>query len=334
MAGNGWVVGVVAETNYRGGGKQMKRIFISVLLVVAALTLVGCLATPQGPSEEGAINIGVMPDVESIPFIIAEKNGYFEAQGAEVNLIHFKSAQDRDSAMQSGQLDGLITDVVAVVFANEGGLKQRIIAANDGNIEMLAGRDTGINTLTDLVNKQVGLSTNTIMEYSADKMLQSQQIDPATIHKVAIPPLPTRLEMLLEGRIDACILPDPLAALAVKNGAKVLCSTDELANKPGAIAFTERSLKDNPEAIKAIFRAYNDSVAYLEQGLNEEYLDFIIEKQGFPADVRDSLQLPPYRLATPPEKDIIAGVLGWMKAKDLIKGDYQYIDLVDESFLR
>ena len=113
-----------------------------------------------------------MPDVESVPFIMAEKNGYFEEEGVKVKILHFKSAKDRDSALQSGQLDGVITDVVAVVFSNEGGTDLKIISKNDGNIEMMAGKDSGINTIAELKGKSIGLSTNTIMEYTVDKMLE------------------------------------------------------------------------------------------------------------------------------------------------------------------
>lgn len=311
----------------------MRSRLVYLLILALAVSLTGC--TPSQPPSAGhtSLNIGVMPDVESIPFIIAEHNGYFQKQGVEVNLIHFKSAQDRDSAMQSGQLDGMITDIVAVVFANEGGFNQKIIARNDGNIEMLAGADTGINSLAGLKGKRVGLSTNTIMEYSVDTILQSGQIQPEDVQKVAIPPLPTRLEMLVEGRIDACILPEPLAGLAVKNGARVLSSTDELANKAGAIAFTEKSLTEHPEAIKAVFRAYNDSVAYLAQEAKESYLDFVIEAQSFPVAISESLVLPKYSEAVRPDEKIVADVVEWMKAKDLVSGEYKYEDLVDESIL-
>jgi len=312
----------------------MKRILVCLLVLAAAFNLLGCAPKDPAPAEQKKINIGVMPDVESIPFIIAEKNGFFEKHGVNVKIIHFKSAQDRDSAMQSGQLDGLITDHLAVVFANEGGFKQKIIAKNDGNVLMLAGKDSGIESMQDLKGRTVGLSTNTIMEYMVDKMLEAHQVKPEDVKKVAIPALPTRLEMLEEGKIDACILPEPLAGLAVKNGAKVLSSTDELANKPGAIAFTEKSLQENPEAIKAIFRAYNDSVAYLQSEPAESYLDFVIEAQGFPATIRDSLVLPQYSHAVKPDEKIVNDVVQWMKDRSLIKGDYAYQDLVDESILR
>ena len=312
----------------------MKKLLIVFMIIISSLALVGCSQKEDVATPPETINIGVMPDVESIPFIIAEKNGYFAREGVKVNIEHFKSAQDRDSALQSGKLDGVITDIVAVVFANEGGFDLRMIAKNDGNIELLAGPESGIKSVEEIKGKDIGLSTNTIMEYSLDKMLADAQLAPADINKVAVPQLPTRLEMLQGGKIDAAILPEPLAGLAVKNGALVLNSTDRMAHKAGAIAFTGKSLKENAEAIKAVFRAYNEGVAYLAREPVAGYADFIIETQGFPLDIKDSLQLPQYSQAELPDEKIVAQVVQWMQAKKLIKGSYEYNDLVDQTVLR
>lgn len=317
----------------------MKKAIICLLFLTIGLSISGCGKGKEAPVEpkttsQKTITIGVMPDVESIPFILAEKNGYFKKEGVNVKIEHFTSARDRDSALQSGQLDGVITDVLAVIFANEGGIKLKIISKNDGNIELLAGKDSGINSIQDLKGKNIGMSTNTIMEYTTDKMLETGQLKPEDVKKVAIPPLPTRLEMLQGGKIEAAILPEPLAGLAVKNGARVLNSTDRMANKAGAIAFTVKSLQQNPVEIKAVFRAYDDAVNYLRKEPVTNYIDYVIQAQGFPAAVKHTLQVPAYQNAAAPDPKILVDVEKWMQAKSLIKGNYEYKDLVDDKVLR
>ena len=315
----------------------MKKIIVILLTVLFSVGLLGCAEddkADKAKETQKTINIAVMPDIESIPLIIAEKNGYFEKHGVNVNIQHFKSAKDRDSAYQSGKIDGMITDIVAVVFANEGGIKQKIIAKNQGDIKLMAGKDSGINTVQNLKGKDIGISSNTIMEYTLDKMLEAAQIKPEEVNKVAIPQLPTRLEMLQGGKIDAAILPDPLADLAIANGALVLNSTDAMNNKAGAIAFTDTILEENPEAVKAVFRAYNDAVDYLAKEPPENYIDFLIQEQGFPEQVKDTIKLPQFHKAELPDPNIVADVVSWMRAKDLIKGNYEYKDLVAENILR
>lgn len=315
----------------------MRKVVWGLLIFLSFYSFIGCSGgnTPNKDAETNkTITIGVMPDVESVPFLIAEKNGYFKNQGVKVRIEHFNSAKDRDSALQSGKLDGVITDMVAVVFANEGGINLRIISRNEGDIKLLAGKDSGITSIADLKGRGLGLSTNTIMEYSADKMLEEGGVNPDEVSKVAIPPLPTRLEMLQGGKIDAAILPDPLAALAVKDGAAVLNSTDRMQNKSGSIAFTADSIAENPEEIKAVFRAYNDAVEHLQSEPASTYIDFIIEEQGFPARVKDILVLPEYKKAELPDEEIFKDVVKWMQNKDLIKGNFKYQELVDATILR
>lgn len=317
----------------------MKKLLIFCLIIFYSISLIGC--SQAGNSADGnktvsdkIINIGVMPDVESIPFLIAQENDYFTKEGVKVNIEHFSSAKDRDSALQSGQLDGVITDMAAVLFANEGGIKLRIIAKNEGNIALMAGKDSGISSVAQLKGKDIGLSTNTIMEYTTDKMLEDAELKPSDVNKIAIPPLPTRLEMLQGGKVTAAILPEPMAGLAINNGAIVLNTTDQMKNKAGAIAFTAESIAESPEEIKAIFRAYNQAVEYLQNERQETYIDFIIEEQRFPTVIKDTLQLPEYQKAELPKKEIFADVVKWMQDKQLIKGSYEYKDLVDENILR
>ena len=86
----------------------MKKKLICLLMIISCLGLAGCSqgqTTTEPRKTEKIIRIGVMPDVESIPLIIAEKNGYFEKEGVQVKLVHFKSAKDRDSALQGGEHD-------------------------------------------------------------------------------------------------------------------------------------------------------------------------------------------------------------------------------------
>ena len=312
----------------------MKKILVYLLIIISTISLIGCSKEKPAAVPAKTITIGVMPDVESIPFIIADKNGYFTKEGVQVKLVPFKSAKDRDSALQSGQLDGVITDLLAVVFANEGGINLKICSKNDGNIELMAGKNSGISSIADLKGKQIGLSTNTIMEYTTDRMLEAGQVKPEDVKKVAIPQMPTRLEMLQGAKVDAAILPEPLAGLAVKNGAKVLNSTDSMSNKAGAIAFTAQSLQDNPAEIKAVFKAYNDAVDYLQKEPLANYVDYIIQTQGFPAEIKDSFKLPQYTKAELPSEMIFNDVVKWMKDKNLIKGNYEFKALVNDQVLR
>lgn len=315
----------------------MRKVALLMLVLVVSIGLIGCTSSETKPDDQSSpktITIGVMPDYESTPFIIAARNGYFEEEGVKVKIEQFKSAKDRDAALQSGLLDGVVTDVVAVVFSNEGGVDLKIIARSDGDIKMLAGKDSGILKLDDLKERSIGLSINTVMEYTVDQMLATAGISPGDVDKIAIPALPNRLEMLQGNKVDAAVLPEPLAGLAITNGSRVLISTREMAEKPGVIAFTAQSIQQYPEKIAAVFKAYNRAVDYLQTEPPQNYIDYIVETQGFPAGAAANPELPAYQKAAAPDESIVADVVEWMQAKSLIKGNYVYQDLVNNEILR
>ncbi len=95
--------------------KFWKQLCCLGLAAVAMLSVAGCGGSSPESSSSGKmqkLSIGLMPDTDSLPFLIAEEKGYFADEGLEVDLKQFKSAMDRDSALQSGNLDGAVVRAV------------------------------------------------------------------------------------------------------------------------------------------------------------------------------------------------------------------------------
>lgn len=285
-------------------------------------------------SSEKTITIGLLPDTDSVPFVIAEKQGYFKEAGVEVKIEQFKSAKDRDSALQAGKLDAVITDVLAVAFAKEGGFDVKITSKTDGNYKLLVGKDSGINSVADIKGKSIAISANTLIEYATDKLLEAANYTSQDVKKEAIPQIPTRLEMLQNGKIDSATLPEPMASLAMKNGAKLIDETAKHDMNPGVLAFSAASIKEKSAEIKAVYTAYNKAVEYINGTPVSDYVDLLIEKLGFPEDIKDSIALPEYKKAEMSKEKDVTDVLAWLKSKELIKGNYEFKDLIDDQFVR
>lgn len=274
------------------------------------------------------ITIGLMPDTDSVPFIIAQEKGYFKEEGLEVNLQQYKSAMDRDSALQSGNLDGAVSDILAVAFAKSGGFDVKVTSFTDGSYKLIASKDSGIQDVKGLAGKDVSVSRNTIIEYVTDQILAKENMDGDSINKVIIPQIPTRLEMLQNGKLAAATLPEPMASIAVHNGCKYVTGADELGINPGVIMFTAKATDSKKAEIQAMYRAYNKAVAYLNQADRSEYIDLVIEKGGFPPAAKDALKLPKYHEAALPKERDVMDCLSWLKSKNLISESYSYKDLV------
>ena len=230
----------------------MKRLLaaaLSALLLLAA----GCGSEPQPKDAKlSKITIGLMPDTDSIPFIIAAERGYFAEEGVEVEFVPFKSAMERDAALQSGNLDGAISDLLAVIFARSGGFALHATSYTDGNYNLVAGGNTGISTAPDLHGKEIAISRNTIIEYVTDEILAVNGLNEREVSKVVIPQIPVRLEMLQSGNLAAAVLPEPMASVAVASGSRYVTGSGELGINPGVIVFADSAINEKADSIRAM----------------------------------------------------------------------------------
>lgn len=309
----------------------MKKI---ISLLSAFILIISLSSCSFGKKTIKELSIGVLPDVDSIPLIIAQQQGYFEKEGIKVNIVQFKSAKDRDSAFQAGKIDGAVSDVLAAAFAKEGGFDVKITSMTNGSYKLLVNKNSKISKIEDLKGKSIAISKNTIIEYACDMMLKEANVSFDDVKKSVIPQIPVRLEMLQNGKVDSAVLPDPLATVAVKNGASVLNSTDKLNINPGVLIFSSSSINSKRMEIKSFYSAYNKAVEFLQNKPVESYIDVLTEKAGFPDDVKDSIILPKYTKALLPSNKDVEDVIRWLYDKQLIKNEYKFNELVDESFVR
>ena len=308
-----------------------KLLFLVSVLVMIVLSAAGCGNTADqtaGNKELQEINIGLMPDIDSVPVIMAQEKGYFAEEGLKVNIQQFKSAMDRDAALQSGNLDGAISDMLAVAFAKSGGFDVKVTAFTNGSYKLIAGKDAEVNSVHDLIGKDVAISKNTIIEYVTDQITATNNMPENSLNKVVIPQIPTRLEMLQNGKLAAATLPEPMGSIAIYNGCKYITGSDELGINPGVMMFTSKAVESKKAELQAFYRAYNKAVAYLNDTDKAQYMDIVIEKSGFPAAAKDALVLPKYRPAGLPKQQDVTDCLTWMNHKNLIKQNYTYDDIV------
>ena len=307
----------------------MKKILLLSMLILTLALAAGCgNSNDKTQKDLQPITIGLMPDTDSLPFIIAKEKGYFAEEGIEVNIQQYKSAMDRDSALQSGNLDGAVSDMLAVAFAKAGGFDVKVTSFTDGSYKLIASKDAGINNVKALAGKDVAVSRNTIIEYVTDQILAKEGMDSESINKVIIPQIPTRLEMLQNGKLAAATLPEPMASIAVSNGCMYVTGSDELGINPGVIMFTAKTVDNKTAEIAAMYRAYNKAVDYLNNTSRDEYIDLVVEKGGFPPAAKEALKLPEYHKAALPKESDVTDCIKWLNNKGLVKEHFSYQDIV------
>ena len=96
-----------------------------------------------------------------------------------------------------------------------------------------------------------------------------------------------------------------------------------------ALASLAAQAADEKKAeLQAFYRAYNKAVKYLNEHPQDEYMDLVIEKSGFPDAAKAALKLPQYREAGLPAEKDVSECINWMVQKELIKQSYTYDELV------
>ncbi len=300
----------------------MNRVLPKLLPIAlfAATTAVSAAAAP--------LRFGILPDADSLPFMVASDEGIFAAQGVEVELVRFANPQERDAAFQAGRLDGAISDLLAAAFFASGGFDARVTSRTDGRYGIVASPASGIKSAAGLRGKKIGLSTNTIIQYSVDALLGAAGIPMAAYEAVSVPRIPVRLELVLSGGIDGAGLPEPLLTAAVARGAVLVATTEESHIDAGVVLFSKRIIDRRLEELRAFYRAYAAACERIN-GRQDAYRSYLVEKAGFPAEIRDTYRFVRYLSPALPETAQVQGALDWLTARGLLSKALGPAELLD-----
>lgn len=320
---------------------KMKKKLSVLLCFILSVVMVGCHAkapipeASPSPSEAGAekesLSLGLISSISALPIIMAEEKGYFEEAGVDVKLEFFKAAKDRDAALQAGQIDGVICDQIAIAIYQNVGIDMKITGMTDGEFVLVAGANSGINQVADLVGKKVAISENTVIEYTLDQLLDKYDVSEAAVEKVAIPAMPTRLEMLNNGEIDAAIMPSPFSDTAIANGGKMIEKVDvDSGMYPSVTAFKQSVINEKPNAIKAFYTAYNKGVDYINTTDVKAYEEVIITTIGYPEEMRGNIIAPVFRKNQLPPLEEVEDVFDWCEDKGLLTITLEPADAVSD----
>lgn len=292
--------------------------------LLALITLFACEGNSPEATDE--LTIGLMPSLDSFPVVLADYFGYFEDEGVTVNIEAFSSAADRDAAMQAGELNGATFDLVAVGLYIEAGFPIRVTGNTTGRFTLVA--QDGITHISDLAGHDVVISEHTAIDFMLDEMVRAEGYETNYLNRVILGPIPGRMELLREGQASAALLPEPWATMAIMDGFVNITDTVELGMNPFVIAFSDETINELPEAIRAFYRAYNRAVDYINSNDLTDYFHIIVEEIGFSEQVADHLLLPTFTHNTLPSSDVLTAAINWLRSRDLISESITPDDLI------
>ena len=251
--------------------KQRTRTLKKFILSATVAFLFGTSA-----SNAGEITIGMAPNLQTLPIVVAMSEGYFADEKIELKIVKFTSGRRALEALIGGQLDVAFMAEYPVSIAS---LRKQpfgtftTLSRYTAN-RMISKASIGFKDPSSLSGKKIGTTKGSNTEFFTEALIEKFKIDAEVINVSPADIVPA----LARGDIDAGIMfPDFYPAAEKAIGADyreyrsdayiawfVLSATPEMLNKrPDELAAFVRALikaeefiKSNPnEAMKALAKA-------------------------------------------------------------------------------
>ena len=310
-------------------------------VLMGMMLLTGC---GGGDAKKDAttepLKVGLLRIDDSFPFYVAQQEGLFEKYNVAVELQSFSNARDQATALQGGELDALMTDTVVTGLSIKGGSDIRIVAMalgavpEEGRFLVVSAPNSGITSPEQLAGKNVAISNNTMMDYLIDQF--ETELNLGNLTTVNMPDLMLRTTTLLEGKdIAAAILPDPLAAYAVAEGANIVIDDTKLSTNfsQSVVAVTKENIDNNREQVAAMLAAYNEAIELINAN-PDKYRAFALECANVPENLAATYPTPSFTAKAVPTEEQISRVNAWLVEKELLTEAYTYEQMVDDSFVQ
>lgn len=289
----------------------------------------GSNATPAGKTT---LRIGMMSSYDVIPYVMINELKLADKYNLDLQLETFTSAKDRDAAFLAGELDGVLTDYIGVCIYQNADFDVRITGITDGDYVLVAGKDSGITSIKDLPGKSIAISQNTLIDYTLDQLLAKNSLESNALVKEIVPRIPDRVELLRNNKIDLGLLPEPFASIVLKDGAIYLGSANDIGLYPAVSAFPKKVLEGKTEAIKNLYLAYNEAVAYINKTDISSFEDIVIKTVGYPDEMKGNIAIEPFRESKLPPKEDVESAVSWASMKGLCSPDLSYEQLTYDVY--
>ena len=301
-----------------------------------------CFALPVSSfaaDDSKHLRLALLPVPDVLPVYVAIEKGYFTDLGVEVEPLPVGSAVERDQLMQAGKIDGMLNELSSAASFNREKIQVKVISTARSPIgdrplfRILAAPKSGIISVVDLAGVPVGISINTVIEYVSTRLLSAGGLTKEEIVYKSVPVLPERLQLLLQGQLQAVTLPDPLAAAAIKAGAIEVTSDSKRPDVSlSVLTFSSDSLRDKSDQVKKFMLGWNRAVEEINQD-PAAYEQLMLEKIRVPKNIQGEFAIPPMPVKALPTREQWDDVMAWMVEKNLLTAPLSYEESVVADFL-
>ena len=311
----------------------------SARTAAGALLLAIWTALAPASAQAAGLTIALLPIFDSLPFYVADAQGYFKGAPTTITALPVGSALERDQLMQAGAADGALNEMIAVANFNRETVQAKVVGvartARPGVplFRLLAAPGSGLSQPRHLAGVPIGVSPHTIIEYVTDRVLAGRGLPAQRIEKKSVPVIPERYQLLLQGQIRAATLPDPLALSAIRAGAIEVVNDSAFARYSfSVLSFTDQALTEKSEAVRAFLSGWYRAAADINAD-PQAFRPLVLKHIRVPGNIRHTFRVPPFPPAGVPDEGQWADVIKWMTANGLTDKPIAYETSVTGAYL-
>lgn len=319
--------------------KKFIPLLIALVIIAAAGTSCSKGQTDTAVKSETVqkLKVGMMPAVDAAPFFYAQEKGLFTESGVDIELVLFTSGQSRQTALQTGQIDGAMTDLVALITNKAGDIDLKGTVSTDGVFPLLSSIPL-TKTNNSLTNPDVsqtgekvlraGLMEISVTNYLVDAYLSADH----TLEKIYINEIPARLEAVIAGSLDIGIFPEPFASIGELRGLQKTIYPGIPRQSMNLIAFTAKALQEKRDAVSRFHIGYRNAIEAITKNPKSAVEILMQSIPDLPESIRHSINMPVYKEPTLPSDDFIKEIILWTGGVTGRTYTLKPEDLLDRSF--
>ena len=183
----------------------------------AALALAALAWLAPGLAQADPLRIAVSRGPLSLPLFVAQRRGFFAAEGLEVSFVDCIGGTRCLRILLEDKADVATSAEMAVVqqaFAHADVAIVATMARGSDNLKLVAARSSGIVRSEQLAGRRVGVFFGTTAQYQLEIHLLDIGVDPRRVTLVPLLPEDS-VEALRTGRVDAVATWEPYGYAAL-----------------------------------------------------------------------------------------------------------------------
>ena len=254
-----------------------------------------------GEGEAAPIKLGFSTWIGYGPLWIADEKGFFDEEGVDVEITIIEDPVQRFNALKAERLDAVASTIDTYARTVAKGIPSVQVLALDastGGDGIVAEKDIG--AVHELKGKKVAVSEGSVSEFFLAYVLERHGLKLDDVERVNLTSGDAGAAFAA-GKVPVAVTWEPWLTRAEKNpNGHVLVSSSEYPDIiVDTLAFRKDFAEENPESIRALVRAYDRAVRFIDTNADEAN-EIMAEKMGMKPDEVPAL-LEGVKLFTIPE---------------------------------